>query len=331
MSSPATFDEIARPTLVLGLVGFSPAAAQKVRERVNGIPVGGVQWRLGNFSEADAWLVNGERTRVIAEDEVLVESDAPGEAGVRFWLPQVDRPIAFSRPTEDFEPAYAFELDCPSSLPVLLTKFAHLLRPRAMLLYLADLLAQNAPRLRRSRVYHLMSSHRLVAVVDLLGQSGVLPAVSLRELAEAAWVCRPDSAAYLPDSFARRDTRELMWEFASRSRRQLLPRRYKGVPLLLRKTPVLPQRLFTDTQLFALRELAKGPRSFEQLCASAGFGDTEVERALSALYLVGAIANPEKARRRREEAPSRWPWMNSEQVAAALKAEMSAPGALAPH
>ena len=93
--------------------------------------------------------------------------------------------------------------------------------------------------------------------------------------------------------------------------------------------PALAQRLFTDAQLFALRELANGPRSYEQLSAGAGFSDSEVERALAALYLVGALAQPEKARAARDEAPSRWPWMNSEQVAAAIKAELSAPGALA--
>lgn len=319
MSSPLHFSASAqRPVLVLGLIGFTSQERHRIQSQLEIAPVGGVQWRIGNFADANGWLASGERTRVIADDEVVVDAGDADAKPVRLWLPQVDRPIAFSRPfaSSEFDPAVSFELNSNTSLLIVLAKLSQWLRPQAMLLYLADLLVQNAGRMRKSRVYHLMQQWRLIGVVDLQGHIGVLPEATLGDIAGASWLPRPDSASYVPENFARRGTRELLWEFAGRSERDLLPARYREMPIALRKAPLVAQRLMSDAHLFVLRELAQAPRTFAQLCTSAPLPASEIARALAAMYLVGAITSlteSANALLSRDGEASRWPWWQSSQ------------------
>lgn len=334
VSSPLRFGAPnLRPVLVLGLVGFSLQQRQRIQSQLKIVPVGGVQWRIGSFAEADAWLASGARTCIVSDDEVVIDPGDGDVEPVRLWLPQVDRPIAFSRPfaSADFEPACAFDLESNTSLLIMLAKLSQWLRPRAMLLYLADLLVENAGRVRRSRVYHLMEDSRLVGVVDLKGEIGVLPEATLGDIAGASWLARPDSAGYVPENFAKRSTRELLWEYAGRSERELLPSRYRNAPLMLRRAPVLAQRMLSDAQLFVLRELSQAPRTFAQLCASARFPAGEITRALAAMYLVGSVTStPERAGApQRDAGASGWPWWQSSHGdSIAITPDLTAPGAL---
>lgn len=319
VSNPLHFTSSLKPVLTLGLIGFAPLESQRIVQLAKEGPVRGIQWSLGDFADSDAWLASGARTRVLAHDEVAVDAcgSASGEAAVRFWLPKVDRPIAFSRPfaCKDFEPACSFDANSASSVLIVLAKFANWLRPRAVLLYLADLLTRHAGHMRKSRVYHVMAGHRLVAVVDLKGDVGVLPDVSLAEIAKAAWLPRPDSAAYIPDNFARRGTRELLWEYATRTERDLLPASFRTAAISLRTAPLLSQHLLTDAQLFVLRELKESPRTLRQLCAPGRFSASDIARALMALYVVGSVTSaPARAAapdRYRDEPATDWPWLVS--------------------
>lgn len=307
----------ARPVLFLGLVGFAPDEALRIESQLQLAPLGGVQWRLSCFQEADAWILNGARTRVLADDCVCVDPASERDTPVRLRLSDVDRPVAFSRPLANaaFEPKCSFDLDSVSSLMILLAKFSQLLRPRAMLLALADLLTQHAAGIRRrSRVYHLMCDNRLVAVVDVQGDIGVLPDATLGELARASWIPRPDPAGYVPDNFARKSIAGLLWTYARRTDRDLLPERYRHAPIHLKRVPLIAQRLFGDAQLYVLRELSEAPRTFGQLCDSATFSAQEIARALTAFYLVGSVTSSAQhadAARRAAES-STWPWWMSQ-------------------
>lgn len=326
-----------RPVLVLGLVGFTAEEQARIERQVNVTPVGGVHWRVGSFSEADAWLACGERARLPADDEVIVESPAADSPAVRLWLPQVDRPIAFSRPlpSQDFEPACVFD-GSQTSLVITLAKFTRWLRPRTALLCLTDLLTRDAAKTRRSRVYHVMGDNRLVAVVDLKGDIGVLPEATLGDIARASWVPRPDAARYVPDSFVRRNTRELLWEFAGRTDRDLLPAHYRTRPVLLRRAPLLAQRMLTDAQLFVMRELAEAPRTVAQLCKSGKFSAGEIVRALTAFYLVGCVTSSQHrvpmpiAMSRTAESNSSWPafFFSSQQEERPGRLDLTVPGVL---
>jgi hypothetical protein len=332
----ALFTPTARPVLYLGLVGFAPGDGERIETQLQYAPVGGVSWRICRFSQADAWVFNGAHTRLCAEDEVCIEPAVPGETAVRLRLSEVDRPLAFSRPLADaeFEPACTFELNATSSLIVLLAKFSHWLRPRAMLLAVADLLTLNAASVRRrSRVWHLVCDNRLIGVVDLQGEVGVLPDATLGELSRASWLPRPDSAGYLPDNFARKSLAGLLWDYAGRTQRDLLPARYRHLPVYLKRTPLLGARLFDDAHLYVLRELGKAPRTLSQLCAPGKFAQPAIVQALTAFYLVGSItSSPKRASESQGQAPaSAWPWWMSQQPEAAQADARHTTGALPLH
>jgi hypothetical protein len=327
------FAPAARPVLFLGLMGFTPDEAARIESQLQLTPVGGVQWRLARFGDADAWVVNGARTRMLAEDEVCVDPPSTQEEPVRLRLRDVDRPVAFSRPlaSSDFEPACTFDLDSVSSIVILLAKLSQWLRPRAMLLAMADLLTLHAAGIRRrSRVWHLACDNRLVAVVDLQGEIGVLPDATLGDLARASWHPRPDAAGYVPDNFARKSIAGLLWEYAGRTQRDLLPARYRDVPIHLKRAPLLGHRLFSDAQLFVLRELSQAPRTFADLCASAKFSAEEIARALTAFYLVGSVTSSvPRADGARDATASIWPWWMSQHPDSMPSVpDFTAPGAL---
>jgi hypothetical protein len=229
-----------RPALLLGLIGFSEEERQAIAAQL--LPGGELQWEISDVADADAWLVHGARTRVVATGEVVVDAAQSGDAPVRLSLPKLDRPIAFSKPLaeQEFRPAWTFD-QSPMSLLRMLAKFSRWLHTRLALLHVANVMIQNAPKVRRSRVYHVMGTdHRLLAVVDLHNQTGVSPEATMADIESALWLPRPESAAIIPEEFATRDTPELIWEFSTRTGRNLLPARFRRAPIGLQSSPLPP-------------------------------------------------------------------------------------------
>ena len=221
-----------RPTLLLGLIGFSEEEQQAIAAQL--LPSGEVRWEIiSDLTEADAWLGYGGRTRLVANDQVLVDAAQFGNTPVRLTLPKLDRPIAFSTPLADqnFKPAWTFDLS-PMSLLRMLAKFSRWLHTRVALLHLANLMIQNAPKLHGRRAYHVVGAdHRLIAVVNLHDQTGVLPDASLADLERALWLPHAGSASVIPEGFATRNTQDLIWEFSTRTGCNLMPARFPRRPI----------------------------------------------------------------------------------------------------
>lgn len=286
-----------RPLLVLGLAGFPAPLAQAWREQVAIATTGAVQWRVGTIAEADAWLVDGSRTRRLEGGDWQVE--APGAPPLRFDPAALGKPVALALPVPDVEIDHRITFDPadPASLLLVLANFAQQLRSRAMLLHLAGLLAHRHARLKKSRGYRVTGGAGLIAVLDVDGDAGVHPEATVAQFEKAVWEPCAGGDIAIPDAFARGRTRQLLWEYAGRAQRELLPARYKSTAILLRDAPLLPQRLFNDAQLFVLREMKKSPRTYRQLCAGAPVAPADISRALSSLYIVGAIRSAEEEAR----------------------------------
>lgn len=281
----------------LGLVGFTAEQELRLNEFVAGPGPSGASWRLAHFAAADAWWVNGSRTQVLADGNVRIASGVPGGRSVKFSLPEVDRPIAFCRPLApvDFEPAYCFDLESIASMHQILMKFGHWLRPLASQLCLAAQLISREKELG-SRVYHVCADGRLLAVVDLRGDVGVSPAAAVADFDQAQWHSRPESARYVPEAFARVTLSYLVWQYAARSSRDLLPLRYRSGRIHFRRPPHLPNRVLKDSHLLLMRELAQAPATFEELQQRTGLAEGPLARDLAALYLAGSITtNPRRA------------------------------------
>lgn len=286
-----------RPVLSLGLVGFSAEQEARLNELVAGPGPNVPGWRLGSFSDADAWWVNGSRTQVLADGNLRIASGVPGGRSVKFSLAEVDRPIAFSEPLApvDFEPAYRFNMEAIAGMHQVLMKFGHWLRPLASQLCLASQLIGREKELG-SRVYHVSADGRLLAVVDLQGDVGVLPAAAPTDFDYAEWRARPESARYVPEGFRRVSMSQLVWQYAVRSSRDLLPMRYRAGRIYFRRPPRLDHRLLKDSHLLLMRELAQAPATFEELQHRTGLAAGPLARELAALYLVGSItSNPRRA------------------------------------
>jgi hypothetical protein len=101
----------------------------------------------------------------------------------------------------------------------------------------------------------------------------------------------------VPGNWPRSSVSQLMWQYALRTQRDLLPPHYRNQPLYFRRPPRLPQRQLRDAHLLLLRELVAQPgMNFQQLQQATGLAEGPLARHLAALYVVGSItANARRA------------------------------------
>jgi hypothetical protein len=90
---------------------------------------------------------------------------------------------------------------------------------------------------------------------------------------------------------------QVMWQYAQRTQRDLLPPHYRSHPLYFRRPPRLAHPQLKDAHLLVMRELMAHPgMTFLGLQQATGIAEAPLARVLSALYVVGAItANPKRA------------------------------------
>ena len=298
------------PVLRLGLAGFTVEQQQSLEALLEGASVGGMTWQVGKFEEADAWCVNGARSQLLTDGTLRVASGVPAGRSVHLNMPEIDRPVAFALPLapRNFEPTYSFDATQAASVQQLLGRLESWLRPLVAQFCLASQILEHETALG-SGVYHVSGTNgALLAVVNLRGDVGVLPTASPLEFEHAMWNPRPPSADQIPEGFVRTSLSQLMWQYAIRTTRDVLPRRYRTGVLYFRRPPRLPQRLLRDSHLLLLRELAGGPGTFAELAQRTGLTDEPLAQDLAALYLVGAItSNPKRAQQagvRRPDADS---------------------------
>lgn len=246
-----------RPVLILGMIGFSGEQEGEIERLLAARQGAAVGWRTGALSKADAWWINGARAQLLADGSLRIGSAEPGGRSVRLALADVSRPVAFCEPlaSRDLEPAYSFRIDDRASvgrvLEVMETRWLACTAVRrwlaARLIGAEDVLTQ--------RIYHLVQGDRLLAVVDRTANIGWAPGVTVADLEQAIWLGRPSSARFIPPSFQRTTIFELVWDYAVRSRADLLPARYRVRPIHFRRPPKIPAGLVGDDHLLVMREL----------------------------------------------------------------------------
>ena len=284
------------PVLRLGLVGFSADTQQRLSSMVAKTAFSGMVWEFSQFADADAWWVHGARTQLLADGTLRIGSGAPAGRSVQLNLAEVDRPIAFALPLpRDFDPALRFNPESEPSVQDVLRKFEVWLQPLMAQFCLASQLIEHESALGAG-VYHVISAGRLLAVVDLQGEVGVLPTAGLADFERAMWSARPAAAAEIPEQFVRASLSQLMWQYAMRTGRDVLPKRYRTGLLYFRRPPRLPQRMLKDSHLLIVRELVAAPCSMDDLRQRTGLPAEQLAHDLAALYLVGSItSNPKRA------------------------------------
>ncbi|HMA08497.1 MAG TPA: hypothetical protein VKP68_11565, partial [Ramlibacter sp.] len=180
-----------------------------------------------------------------------------------------------------------FHLNSPASIQAMLDRFGGWLRPMAVQLSLASYIAEHNLDLNTG-VFHVIVKGRLQAVVSRNGV-GVLPIADPAEVIDANWAHRPPFADEIPRHFLRIGFPQLMWQYAMRTNRDVLPARFRTGLIYWRAPPQLPNRLLADTHLIMARELSHAPATFRDLSERTRLPDAQLARCLGALYVVGAI------------------------------------------
>jgi len=286
------------PTLRIGMAGFTAEQQERVRQLLPQASPSGVAWEFGKFNEADVLWFNGARCQVLADGTLRVAPSVVGGRSIQVALAEVDRPVAFATPVpRALQPPFTFDASSVWSLGQLLERLEAALHPLIVQFCLASQILEQETALG-SGIYHVTAGPgRLLAQVNLRGDVAVLPTASPLELESALWMPVAVEAS-LPDHFTRTSLSRLMWQYALRTQRDVLPRRYRTETLYFRRPPRLPHRMLRDSHLLLLRELAIEPGRFEDLMQRTGIVEPLMARDLAALYLVGAItSNPKRAAR----------------------------------
>ncbi|HEY8359139.1 MAG TPA: hypothetical protein VIL30_16910, partial [Ramlibacter sp.] len=285
------------PVLRLGTAGFTDPQQRTAADAARAASTSRAHWAMVPFAEADGWWLEGGRTHVLPSGFLRVQPGVPSGRSVQIAMTDVDRPVGFSLPlaAPGFQPAVTFNLEDRERSVAVLHQFAGWLQPMLAQFGLAASLSASQPTLGAGSWEVLRGPH-LIAVVDLRLGAAVAPTATPADFEAAVWSIRDHGDVSIPADFIRSSVGQLMWQYALRTERDLLPSHYRHQLLYFRRPPRLPQRQLKDAHLLLLRELAAEPMNFEQLQQATGLGEGALARNLSALYVVGAItANPRRA------------------------------------
>lgn len=287
-----------QPLLCLGLAGFTPEQRERLHLLLGQLPPRGAVWRVGPFAEADAWLVSGEKCRLVAADTLKILAGLPTERTVQLDLDEVDRPIAFSLPlaSDDFDPKHTFDLSGGASLSGVLQHFENWLRPlRSQFVLGGQLIARENELL--PGIYHVSHKGQLLAVMDFHEwRIGILRKADPVDFELAHWDRRPLEAHDIPSHFLRSSLTHLRWIYAQRTERDVLPSRYRSKPVYFRHAPAVPMRWIRDSQLILLRELSQAAGDFDALLQRTGLTHAQLTRDMASLYFAGSVTTtPDKA------------------------------------
>jgi len=280
-----------QPVLWLGLAGFTPEQRQLINGLLAQLPNGGISWQLCPFAEADAWLVSGEKSRLISADTLKILAGLPSERAVQLDLNEVDRPVAFSLPlaSGEFDPKLTFDMASMTSLLGVLQNFESWLRPLRSQFVLGGQLIDRESELLPG-VYHVSHKGNLLAVMDFHEwRIGISRKADPVDFEFAKWDRRPLGAHDVPSHFLRSSLTQLRWIYAQRTERDVLPARYRNRPVFFRRAPDLPIRWLRDPQLLLLRELSVQAGDFENLRQRTGLTPTQLGRELASLYFAGSV------------------------------------------
>ncbi|MBC5765521.1 hypothetical protein [Ramlibacter albus] len=284
------------PTLRLGLAGFTLEQQERAVRALQQVSPPQVGWTVASFGDADAWWAHGSRCSLVTPSVMRVAPGEPTARSLQVNLAEVDRPLAFAKPvpSPQFDRAYQFDLDDLEEVRGVVEKFTAWHQPLVAQYGLAACLVDHYSALGPG-VFDVVLEGSLIAVVDMRGSVGVLPTVGAADFADAMWRRREDRSA-MPEAFVKATVSHVMWQYALRTRRDLLPLHYRSEPLYFRRPPRLPQQALKDAHLLLLRELAMGPGTFQELEQRTGLVGVQLARPLAALYYVGSItSNPKRA------------------------------------
>jgi hypothetical protein len=284
------------PTFRLGIAGFASDEQQAIERVLRSGGGESAMWEIGDSEEADAWWLNGARTQTVGGGRIRVVPALSTQHSLQMHLPDIDRPIAFSEPVPaDFEVRCKFDLAAPASMKSVLQQFDVWFAPVVAQFCLASHIVEHQSALGAGK-FELRVQSALLAVVDMHGDAAVRGTAGPADFEDAVW--SRASGVQTPENFAHTSLSQLMWHYAMRTHRDVLPRHYRTGLLYFRRAPRLPQSVLKNSHLLVMRELLVAPATFADLMQRCGMNESRLARELAALYLVGSVtSNPKRAAR----------------------------------
>lgn len=288
-----------QPVLRLGLLGFSGTDRERLEAWIAQQQPGWPLWLVCDPHVADAWMICGKSAQVLGRDALLIHH--PHESGQSLTLnrAEVDRPLAFGTPLpEGFASAEFFDASDEASVRQRLQRFEAWLRPLRTQFTLGALLMEKMRLFPRGTVDLLLDEKR-VAVIDMdRWQVGLHTPARPIDLTMAQWVPVENRSEDIPPSFMRLSLHRVMWTFAVRTTRDVLPARYRERTIYLRRVPRVPARWLDELHLRFMRELMVRPGTLDEMCQRMDVPMDELDRRVAALYFGGGLTtDPDSARR----------------------------------
>jgi hypothetical protein len=281
--------------LRLGLAGFDAREQGAIREIAEMHRA--VQWVCTGVDGADAWLVNGARVARTKGDQLRVITESGDGKATAIVLDAGSRPTALAV-FEGVEPSPSvrrFDLRRPESLVPVLADFAQRLHEKKLCYWTAAHLVQHNATVGKA-IFELVAGSKLIAVADMKGEVAISPTAKETDFDLGVWKHRARKNVSVPDNFVHHNLTLLLWQYTTRSARDLLPARYRECTIFFRRPPRLDPQLIEDVHLLVMRELAIAPATLARLQSLLKSDGKAVERALAALYFVGSVtSNAERA------------------------------------
>lgn len=289
---------VEQPILRLGLLGFSDQAGLRIQDWAAQSREGWPVWTCCDPHLADAWMINGAAVDVRDRDAVVIQHPLGGADRLELNRAEVDRPLAFANPLPDgFASAEFFDAQDEASVRQRLQRFEAWLRP------LRSQFALGAEVLRRvgkfNGVVHVKREGRLLAVIDFARwYAGLLVPARPVDLTMADWVPVKNALEGIPPSFMRLPLHRVMWTYAVRTARDVLPERYRERTMYVRRVPQVPARWFGEEHMIIMRELLAEPGDFDDLQERTGIRKDLLAHHLSVLYHAGGLTTDAESARR---------------------------------
>ncbi|QJW85076.1 hypothetical protein HK414_21015 [Ramlibacter terrae] len=183
----------------------------------------------------------------------------PSGRSVQIAMADVDRPVGFSLPlaAPGFQPAVTFHLEDRERSVAVLHQFAGWLQPMLAQFCPAASMSAHQPTLGAGS-WEILRGPQLLAVVDLRLGAAVAPTATAADFEAAVWSIRDHGDVAIPAEFVRLSVSQLMWQYALRTARDLLPPHYRHHPLYFRRPPP-PAAASAEGRPPAAAARARGP------------------------------------------------------------------------
>ncbi len=269
---PNSGPQLEMPQLNLALDGFSSQQVSLLeawlQEYCQQIDTSAIQWKITGSESADALLKAQALPFNRAGPKIFTSVFWPSHA--------VQQQENLEQSRERFWQVLA-DLDMP-------------MQPNALRYVLASqLVERHVAKEELKGLWHVQSTDTLLAVVDFERlQVSIRPDAHYLELENAHWASR-SMRAFAPEKFQNISIERLMWDYARRSERNILPARYSQRMITLRRYPRLSLTAMSEIELALLTLLREQAYTLAQLSMKLSLSKERISHLLGALYFSGAI------------------------------------------